>query len=552
MKIYKVEIPGGRVLEIEGPEGATDDQLIAVAKEHLQGVRANAAEQVASDPITRGAKGFAAELPFMQQLVAGYGSAMPNLARGIGQRLGLVGQKSVDEARRLDAPLMSTGGGILGNILGSAAAFAPTAAIPGANTYTGAALIGAGLGAAAPTTTGESVLTNVALGGAAGLGGQALGRAVGRLIRPVASKLDDATSALAQGAKREGIPLTAGQATGSRPLQYTESVFENLPLTSGPQLAGREAQQRAFTQAVLRRAGMTGGSVDAGSMIAQKSALGGTLGDIAKRGSVNFNAGVVSDLADIVDDAAKHLPPDAVTKITNTVDKILSQVDDAGRMSGTNYQGWREPLRALAKKGDETSRYFSKIRSALDSAFKSQLAGDDAQLFAETSRKYANLKTIIDAMGGPGNAPATGQIAPAQLTAAVGRSVGREGRALGRSDLGELGRVGQVFVRDSLPNSGTAQRQLIQGLLTTGGGAGLGSGAALATGNDPLTGAIYGAGIGAGSLITPRVVQSVVNSPAGQAYLTKGLLALTEAERAALANAIRMGALGSIPALTSQ
>lgn len=114
-----------------------------------------------------------------EKAVAGYGSAVPRLARGIGQRLGMVSQDSADEANRLDAPLLATGAGSAGNIAGNVMAAAPTAFIPGANTVVGATLIGGGLGAAQPTSTDESWLKNAAIGGAAGPAGLLAGRAAG-------------------------------------------------------------------------------------------------------------------------------------------------------------------------------------------------------------------------------------------------------------------------------------------------------------------------------------------------------------------------------------
>lgn len=461
-------------------------------------------------------------------------------------------QREIDDAKSLDAPLMKTGAGMAGNIAGNAAMFAPTALIPGANTYTGAALLGSLMGAAQPTATGESRLANALAGSVAGMGGQAVGNLVGRTLRPIASRLGPEEQALAEAAAKEGIPLTAGQKTGSRPLQIAESVMENLPLTSGSQLAGREAQQRAFTAAALKRAGITGDSAQAGTLLTQKNALGKEIGDVAERGSLDFNRGLTDKLASIVDDAAKRLPPDSARKVSGSVDQILSQVEQNGAMLGTNYQGWREPLRALASEGGATGRIYQDIRKVLDAEFRGQLSGADRAAVEEASRKYANVKTIIDAMGGAGSLPAKGQVAPAQLSAALSRAMGREGKALGRGDLNELSRVGQVFVRDQIPNSGTAQRQLAQALLTGGGGATVGGGAALAMGKDPIEGMAIGAGIGGAGLLTPKLIQTLMNSKAGQSYLSEGAINLTPSARKMLSDALRTGAIGSVPALEAQ
>ena len=462
-----------------------------------------------------------------QKALAGAGKAFVDVSRGVKQITGFAPQAEIDEAKRLDAPLMRTGAGIAGNIGGNMALFAPTALIPGVNTYTGAGLVGAGMGAMQPVGSGESRVANTALGGVAGVGGQALGRGIGRVMRPVQSSLNPEEAALLQVARREGIPVSAGYATGSKPLQTMESVMENLPMTAGPQAAIREQGQRAFTRAALSRAGIADDVASSAVLTSQKANLGGQLGDIAKRNVLDFNRGLTDRFSAIVDDASQHLPPDLSSKVAGTVDQILKQVGQDGKMLGTNYQGWREPLRGLAA-STETGRYFAQIRGALDDAFRTQLAGAEGETFRDISRQYANLKTIIDAMGGAGNLPAKGQIAPAQLGGAVGRAMGREGRALGRGDLNELSRAGQLFVRDQIPNSGTPQRQFIQNLVTGNigniGGGLAGGGLGYYAGGTPESAAM-GAGMGiAGGLLAPRTLQMLMNTPAGQAYLTRGLL----------------------------
>jgi len=549
-----VTLPDGTV--IKGvPDGTTKAQLLdRLASAKHPAARAlrheMAKAQVEGDPITQGAKNFAKHMPWWRQAAAGYGKAAPDIALGLGQITGLASDEDVEERKRLDAPLMNTGGGITGNIAGNAMLFAPTAAIPGAGTLPGAAVIGAASGAVQPVGKDESRSANAMVGGLMGAGGQLAGRVVGRGLKPISSRLGPEEAQLAQAAGREGIPLTAGQQTGSRPLQIAESVMENLPMTSGSQIAAREAQQRAFTAAALRRAGIKGDSAGGRVLSEQKQFLGSALGDIAENSKLSFDDMLTTKLNRIAQDARQHLPPAAAAKIDDSINAVFSQVGEGNAMTGTNYQGWREPLRQLAKGGDAEGHSYGQIRRALDEAFGAQVA-DPA--WPDLSRQYANLKTITQAMGGPGNLPATGQIPPSQLGAALSNSIGREGKALGRGDLNELSRIGQTFVKDQIPNSGTAQRQMIQSLLTTGGGgvggASLGFGGALATGNDPWEAAAYGGALGGAAMLTPKVIQSLMNSPAGVKYLTTGIVPIDEAGRKALASALQIGGMAAAPAL---
>lgn len=457
---------------------------------------------------------------------AGAGKAFVDIGRGARQIVGNASQQEIDEAKAQDAPLMRTGAGVAGNLGANVAMFLPTAMIPGANSVTGAALIGAAANALQPVGTGESRLWNAGVGLASGAGGQLAGNVLGRAAQPVTSRLSQEERGLADAAARENIPLSSGQATGSKPLQITESVFENLPFTSGAAMADKEAQKQAFNKAVLARAGIDADTASAQVLGGQKKALGQTFEDIAGRNGINFNApnpagqSLVDRLADISAKAARRLTPDESRGISSVIDDILSQVDQHGVMQGTHYQAWRGELRKLGNGTNYKDAVYQDIKKELDSAFSAQISGADSQAWKEASKKYGNLKTILDAMGGAGAGTKVGNISPAQLEQALTKQVGREGKALGRGDLNELSAVGRKFVSEQIPDSGTAQRLLYQALLT-GGGAGLGGGAALATGHDPVEGMLYGAGATGASLVAPKLVQSLLQSAPAKAYIAR-------------------------------
>lgn len=112
-----------------------------------------------------------------QRALAGAGKAFYDTARGVGQYVGAVDRGDVAASRQLDAPLMATTAGKVGNFVGNVAIAAPTMFIPGAGTIPGAAAVGAGQGLIQPSTSTGETLGNAALGGAAGAGGVAAVRA---------------------------------------------------------------------------------------------------------------------------------------------------------------------------------------------------------------------------------------------------------------------------------------------------------------------------------------------------------------------------------------
>lgn len=449
-------------------------------------------------------------------------------------------QKEITEARQRDKPLLESGAGVAGNIVGSALPFVATARVPGANTYTGAALGGAIAGAIQPTVEGESRLSNTAIGAALGGASQGVANAIGTAGRGVKSTLNPEERRLAQVAALEGIPLSATQQTGNRAMRTLDAAFENIPSTAGAQARQTGAQTDAFNRAVLSRAGIAGERATPDVLAAQRGALGSQFEQIAGRNSIDFNQGALTtELSQIVQDASRRLPPDTAKTVANTVDDILSQVNPQGALPGTNYQGWRSDLGKLSRGNDTQAHYFAEIKRALDRAFSAQVPAADAAAWQQASREYGNLKTISGAMGGAGVAPNAGNISPAQLAQALASSVGREGKALGRGDLNDLSRVGNTFLRQQVPDSGTARRLLAQGLLTGGAGYGVTQ--------DPQQALMAGAA----GMAAPALARSVMYSAPAQRAMTQGVPALAGAQRQALIQMLLKGGVGAAPALNA-
>jgi hypothetical protein len=85
-------------------------------------------------------------------------------------------QAEIDEAKRLDKPLVNTASGSAGNVVGRIAGALPSMLVPGANTMAGAGVIGAAQGALDSVASDDSRLTNTLVGGAAGAGGVGVAR----------------------------------------------------------------------------------------------------------------------------------------------------------------------------------------------------------------------------------------------------------------------------------------------------------------------------------------------------------------------------------------
>lgn len=183
----------------------------------------------------------------VDRFLSGMGAGMSSMARGAGQLVGLSDQASVDEARRLEAPLKQTGAGTAGDIAGRVALAVPTAFIPGVNTYAGAAAVGAGTGA---LTTEGGLQDRAAGAGFGGVGGTA-GLAIGRGL-----------VGMAQGVRAMFDPLThaGGDRIASRTLQQ---------FAGGPQQAAQAATNLQAAQPLVQGAAPTAGEVSGNAGIAQ-------------------------------------------------------------------------------------------------------------------------------------------------------------------------------------------------------------------------------------------------------------------------------------------
>jgi hypothetical protein len=171
MTTYRINAPDGSSWEVTAPDGATEDAVMNYAKAQWAHSMRNKPAPKKFDPTE--------DMTFGERMLAGAGKAFVDVGRGAGQMLGLVDQASIDEAKKLDAPLMETGAGLAGNI----GANMLTAVLPGTNTVKGAAALGGVLSALQPTSTGESRMEKAATGAALGLGGALAAKGVGKAVQ---------------------------------------------------------------------------------------------------------------------------------------------------------------------------------------------------------------------------------------------------------------------------------------------------------------------------------------------------------------------------------
>jgi hypothetical protein len=332
----------------------------------LSDVRKMAAKPESYDP-TEG-------MNFGEKALAGVGKAFVDMGRGAGQIFGLVTPEEVKDSRRLDAPLMRTGGGITGNILGNIAATAPTMFIPGVNTVVGGALTGGALGALQPTTKDESRLGNAVSGTILGgtlpavIGGYKAAKAglydpVVRQNKIIASTLADVAgkpAPMQYVAKTPGVKFSAGQSSGSEALAAIEDAIGTK--RPGGALSAMAQSNRNAMAAPVRELAGTPESLAAA---------------IAKRGD---EAGVFYDAARAKGIPSESIAPDVMAEITalsNRVpDDLIAKARELAKVGG------------MAMDDTTSVQGLHWVKKAIDSKIGTAVrAGDDA-----TATQYITLR----------------------------------------------------------------------------------------------------------------------------------------------------------------
>ena len=337
-----------------------------------------------------------------------------------------------------------------------------------------------------------------------------------RFVSPIQTAPNAGRARLAEVAKAEGIPISAGQATGSRFLQNIEAGMDQLPLTSGPARAAREGADEAFTRAAWRRAGENASDTQPGTIRAAKDRIGGTIGEIADRNNLNVTPELRQRLDDV--EANLHFLPQNIqgsvgARIRQIRGAMSNNADGSTVIPGRAYRLMDSELGAAARgtSDGDMRRALQDIRGTMRTAMDNSISPSDAEAWKTARREYANAKVIEDAAGRAGAGAAEGRMSPLALRQALDKSTGG-GYAEGRGDLNDIARIGQSLLR-APPDSGTAGRTMAMQLLT--GGMSAGGGAAGATMAGPI-GAAAGAAI---PFTLPRLAQVLMNSEAGQAYL---------------------------------
>lgn len=561
MATYTVTAPDGNDYSVEGPDGASDEEVRAevlrqnpgagTAKRFgpgaagMKDVLADGSTALSDSPEAAAARSPLAGTGRLEKAMLGYGKSFVDTGRGLQQLAapvmdaidprsqtmsGLITGKQpvsradelrqrVDDQRQIDKDLMSDGWGVAGDIAGNLAQWAIpgsvvakgaskipaltriAAASPKLYATAAAALPGAVQGLTAPLGSGDSRLQSVGVNAGLSTLGEAGNVAVQRLLKVGKDAVPAAARNAYNTAQKYGIDLSFPQLTNSSFVKHLSNLADSMPLSGA---AERFANQRAqFNNALGRLAGFrANGAINTNLTDTAQSVIGQRIGDIAKR-----NTAIVT--------------PANIRKITNTLNEVhRSGLDDATKKTvleranalmktaqstptGVKIDGkvWREQNTALQRQiqsaTGDLKYHLGNLQKAYMDMMDVGMSPRDKPFWTAARTAYRNLKTIQPLAEKAGNEG----VSPTLLRGAAINTKNNRGR------MAELANLGKEQLTERVPNSGTAQKNAIHAL-TGSLAAGLGFGLGKASGHDTTDSAMEGLAGAAGLGLLGRGLNS--------------------------------------------
>lgn len=388
---------------------------------------------------------------------------------------------TVDEDKRLDAPLMRTTAGKVGYMGAAAVPAAIAAMAPGGQSLGGSIGYGMLQGAAAPVGTNDSVAANALWGGAGGAGGYAFPNALAAMASP---KVQPAQKFLIDA----GVTLTPGQRLGGG-WKRAEDAITSMPVVGD---VVRNAQMRAtqgFDAAVANRAlgpikaSLPNGVTGRDAVKYVESALGNAYDSVLRRvGTLTKDPAFDSEIAQLTASVkASTLPVDVQNQFLTAIkNQIQNKFQGQGVMTAQTFKDAESELGRLASKyagdpsadkqllGDALTEAQAALRRLLERG-----AGPDVAADAKAANQgWAEFKRMQRAAGMQGSRDGVFSAEAYQnsvraLDKSKDKGAFARGNALGQ----DLSDAGVNVLGRTVPDSGTPFRSLVSqpvnGLVST-------------------------------------------------------------------------------------
>lgn len=297
------------------------------------------------------------------------------------------------------------------------------------------------------------------LGGAVGVAAPVIAGTASKIKSAILPQVDETVRGLADKAiNTYGIPLKRSQIGDSRFAKTLASSAEKIPLTGAVKFDSKV--HKAFNRAVMKTIGE---DVDTVTPQVIKSAyrnIGKKFDDALGGQTIQVGDEALTKLATIESNASSDITKAHSRIVQNQIKKFLDDVAEDGTISGEKIGSFRSRLtHILNTTRNDASPFLKKLQDwVVDVSVDGSPARRD--MLNQARLQYKNLKTIEPLAG----KAVKGNLQPSLLLSRV-MSKFKDFPSGGGGELGDLARIGQTFLKDTVPNSGTPERLMAYGAM---------------------------------------------------------------------------------------
>ena len=243
-----------------------------------------------------------------------------------------------------------------------------------------------------------------------------------------------------------GVPVTAGQKTGSQALRKAEGA-------TGAGQSAMAAQSDDFTRAALKTIGTDATRATPEVLAASAARIGGEFDDVLRGVDVVPDATAVTAMSEAMETYRTLAPKGTTVPLVGAINKEMVRSFRSGNpIPATTLATWRSNLSKLTTSADTATREAASAAiEAVDNATSSALVATgnpDAVARLVTARgQWRNYLAIQKAASRAGENTALGIISPSSLRNEIANQ-GRAAIATGRrGDIGALARAGEAVIK---------------------------------------------------------------------------------------------------------
>jgi len=325
-------------------------------------------------------------------------------------------------------------------------------------------------------------------------------------------KVSEEGQRVAQLAKKYDIPLGMDDVSNSPFYKTMISEGKNIPFSGSA--ARSEGQMNKFTQAVAKSIGADTDKITPEVISNRFTELGKEFDNFFKGKKINLGEdfGLGLRQKDFIDSVSDNYAVEGKSVLDKYMGQINAAIQKDGIVDGEALGKVRTRVSKIAResKNPEISAAARDLENFIIDSVSEVSDKGAKEAFKNTKYQYKNLIAIEplaskDQIGG--------QISPAQLLNRVRQVYGRAFSKGEAGELGDLANIGQ-YIKETIPNSGTAQRTGARNVLT--GNLGVAPFVAMA---NPVAGAAQ-AGLSGLSMLANRGLQARNFNPALMDYAT--------------------------------